>query len=393
VSYTLTPQLRKISVPVGKLILDPNNPRLTTRDEDLHDEVDFLDLDLSEATRSTLCADERYRVSELAKSIRQNGWLPVDSIFVRKYKGEDRYVVLEGNRRIVAIMELKKDEDFCKRRPEVAEKFENLEVMEVIDDLPDQEIKKKITYLLGVRHHGSLRKWTPFAQADNIYRRYAELAGQDLDSLIWDEGVGQEVADALSIDVKLIRERLMVYRAMRQVNACPESAGGVKDRHYSLFEGALCTRRNSELRKFIAQDQRSFLVSQEGIARLINLCQFQVDDRKGAPVDDPHEWRSLENILKEKNEDRRKQMLQEVERDHRTPSDVWAERARELTKLTWEGWLAEVNAILGGYGLGGKYDRDQARDAVRRLIGVIDSLDSMDERLEKGNSRVDKRNS
>ena len=39
----LAPKLQKIKVETKKLILDPNNPRLTTRKEDQFDEADFLD--------------------------------------------------------------------------------------------------------------------------------------------------------------------------------------------------------------------------------------------------------------------------------------------------------------------------------------------------------------
>jgi hypothetical protein len=95
----LTPELKKIIVKYDRLVLDPNNPRFITRKEDRLDEEDFLEQDLSQITSGKLFPRQKdeYKIEELVNSIRQNGWLPVDNIFVRKLIGHDKYfVVLEG---------------------------------------------------------------------------------------------------------------------------------------------------------------------------------------------------------------------------------------------------------------------------------------------------------
>src|SRR5581483_5564920 len=100
---TLAPNLQKISVDFKRLILDPNNPRFTTRKEDTIGEEHFVDLDISGQTEKKMAPNDgdRYKIAELVNSIKQNGWLPVDSIFVRKLDGEaNRYVVLEGNKEV-----------------------------------------------------------------------------------------------------------------------------------------------------------------------------------------------------------------------------------------------------------------------------------------------------
>src|ERR1017187_9634791 len=104
---TLAPKRQTIKVKYGQLILDPNNPRFVTRKEHEVPEEEFLNLDLAGATRDKLFpAADTYNIEQLVNSIRQNEWLPVDHIFVRKYKPDStRYVVLEGNRRVVAIRE------------------------------------------------------------------------------------------------------------------------------------------------------------------------------------------------------------------------------------------------------------------------------------------------
>ena len=251
-SNSLAPKLRKITIPSGKLIFDPNNPRLVTRKEDLNDEQDFADGNLQVATSERLrdqSGKDEHRIKQLARSIRENGWVPVDFIFVRKHAKTDQYVVLEGNRRVAAIWSITSDDNADKA---LKQSLKEIEVMEIIDDIPDSELQRKISYLLGVRHHGSLVKWTPFAQAHNIHERYLELAEQDWESFGWNQDTGQDIADALSIPLPVVKDRLGVYRAMRQIGSTPEvqdGPGGMKDRYYSVCEEALKKAKKRKLNK------------------------------------------------------------------------------------------------------------------------------------------------
>lgn len=373
---SLAPKLRKRVVPSGKLILDPNNPRLVTRDEDCHDEVDYPDGNLQDTVIGKLRGDE-YRIKELESSIRQNGWLPVDFIFVRQHSDGEHYVVLEGNRRVTAIRDILSDETADE---DLRRSLKAIDVMEILDDLPPEELRRKISYLLGVRHHGSLVKWTPFAQADNIYSRYIEASAQDWESFTWDTAYGQQVADALSISLQEVEERLRTYRAMRQIGNVPEvenSQGEMKDRCYSVC-AELLLRKTRKVNEYIPQDPVTFLLDDEGVRRFDNLCHFSEPNRDGAPIRNPQEWRKFENILREEDDERREQMLHEVEVEKRCPSDVWAERAAELQKLQWDKWLLKVNAILKAVTLADDLESEEAKAVVRRLVQLIKELDQRD---------------
>ena len=372
---SLVPKLVKRTVPIGKLILDPNNPRLITRDEDCHEEKNFLDGDLQKATADRIDAE---KIDQIVDSIQQNGWLTVDHIFVKKHLNSQYYVVLEGNRRVAAIRKIRQKEGVDEK---LLKLLEYIEVMEIVDDLPDDQLRKKISYLLGVRHHGSLIRWTAFAQAHNIYKRYFELTSQDWDSFRWDSDVGQMIADALSIPVDRVEDRLQVYRAMKQVGDAPrvrDSPGEVKGRYYSLFEEVFLGRKKKKLNSYISQDPDTFIVDDMGVERLINLCHFDIAKRDGAPIQNPQEWRKLEQILNEEDEGERKRMLREVEEDKRPPSHVWAERAVELKKLQWDRWLLKVNSILKLVTLGDDLTSQEARTTVKRLVSLIYELDKRD---------------
>ena len=371
---SLVPKLAKKLLPIGKLILDPNNPRLITRDEDCHEEKDLLDGDLQKETADRIDAE---KIDQIVDSIRQNGWLPIDHIFVKKHLDGQYYVVLEGNRRVAAIRNIRQDAKVDKK---LRESLDKIEVMEIIDELPDDQLRKKISYLLGVRHHGSLIRWTAFAQAHNIFKRYLELTNQDWDTFRWKPDIAQHIACALSIPLSRIEDRLQVYRAMKQVGDVPnvrKSLGEVKGRHYSLFEEVFLGR-NKKLNGYIRQNAESFIVDDEGVERLINLCHFDIPEREGAPIQNPQEWRKLELILWEDDEGERKRMLREVEVDKRPPSHVWAERAVELKKIQWDRWLLKVNSILKLVTFGDDLTSQEAKTAVKRLVSLISDLDKRD---------------
>lgn len=372
----LIPKLKEITVDPFKLILDPNNPRLITKDDDRRDPDSAIDF--SPETQKRM-SHANYKIDEIKKSIRENGWLPVDYIFVRKIGDTGRYLVLEGNRRVTAIRSLLEDDD-TDLSEGLRTSLEQIQVMEIVDDLPEDQIRKKITYLLGVRHHGALKKWTPFAQAENIYQRYMEELSEA--SFSWNADVAEQVANALSIDAtKDVKERLRVYVAMKQladtevlkqaVEADPKA--GMKDRYYSVCQEV--TSNPKKYGSYIKQDQGDFQLDDEAVDRMINLCHFDQPSRRDAPISNPQEWRKLKEILNDSNEIEREKNLQRIEVDKEKPSDVWAERSVQLQKLQWDQWLNKVHTILKRVTFD-DLDAQGAPAVAKRLALVIDTLDS-----------------
>lgn len=376
----LAPKLKKINVKYERLVLDPNNPRFITRKEDLIAEEHFLEQDLAQITSGKLYSGPKdtYKIAELVNSIKQNGWLPVDCIFVRKLTGQDGYyVVLEGNRRVIAIRQIMKDPD---AKAALKESLESIEVMEVIDSGSPEELERKISYLLGVRHHGSLKKWTPFAQARNIYTMYLEVAKQTPETFEWNGRCGQKVAHMLSIQLDEVESRLKVYRVMFQIGNTPavkDSPGGMKDRYYSICAEPLLSPRK-KLGAYVKQNPGTFLLEDEGVLRMNKLCHFNEPNREKAPLHNPQEWRYLDKILADEDAEKKDVNLKKVEEDKEHPSDVWAERAMELFKPTWSKWLLQVASILKRVSLGDDFSSDKAKQTAMRLCTLIDKLDQRD---------------
>lgn len=380
---SLAPTLEKITVKPTQLILDPNNPRFMTHRDDKVDEDNLLDPDQSSRTKDKIFPNgvkgkDPYKIQQLVNSIQMNGWLPVDYIFVRRYQPNSKYfVVLEGNRRVTAIREILESKE---SRPDIKAELQTIDVMEVLDNGSDDDLQKKITYLLGVRHHGSLVRWTPFAQARNILTRYLEVASQTATSFKWKKEQGEEVANAFSIEVGEVEERLRVYRAMEQIGNSPivkDSAGGMKDRYYSLVAEPLISPRK-KLNEHIKQDPTTFLLTDEGVSRMNNLCQFNEPGRGDPPLSSPQEWRYLDRILDDPDAVERAKNLKRVEEAKEKPSDVWADRAAQMFPPEWDKWLMQVNTILKGINLSADTDSPQAKAAAQKILDLILKLDAMD---------------
>ena len=302
----------------------------------------------------------------------------------------DYYLVLEGNRRLVALRELLEQEDQLARDyPDVLASIQSIDVLEIIDDIPEEELQEKISYLLGTCHHGSHKNWSPFARAKGIYERYLQISGQQDKSFRYEKGYGDAVASLLSIEEKEVAERIRVYKLMSQLaqdaRMKEKRSGGIIDRYYSLILGAIKTS-SQQLRSYISYNPSSFELTAEAIDRMINLCNFDgTRDRKSArepggadhppAMINPKQWGFLAKILEDEDQSERTANMELVEVQHQPPEEVWARRHANLTKLTWTKWLQQVLGILKPVSMGTDFDDKAA-------IGCIDDLSALTDELE-----------
>ncbi|WP_162149153.1 ParB/Srx family N-terminal domain-containing protein, partial [Asticcacaulis benevestitus] len=99
-AHPVTPRvITKIST--DELRLDPRNPRL-------YNGKSFNDN--SEEHELVKALSDHADLDELIKSISENGYLSIEPLVIIKYKGDDKFTVLEGNRRLAALKILKSPE-------------------------------------------------------------------------------------------------------------------------------------------------------------------------------------------------------------------------------------------------------------------------------------------
>ena len=393
---SLAPELKKISIDVGKLLLDPNNPRLFSREEARIPLNKVMDPGVQDNTLKRLFPKndkDRFKIDELVRSIRENRYVPEAGgyIFVRRLERTDYYLVLEGNRRLVALRELLAETDsLVKEKPGVLASIKTIDVLEIIDDIPEEQLQEKISYLLGTCHHGSHKNWSPFARAKGIYERYLDISGQNDETFKYERQYGEKVASLLSIEVKEVSERLEVYKAMSQLALDPrmkeKKNGAIIDRYYSLILGAIKTS-SKKLRGYIPRDPNSLEMMPEAIDRMINLCNFDGTRGRNSPREpdgepyppamiNPKQWSFLAKILEDEDDTEKPKNLELVEEQHQPPEEVWARRHAALTKLTWSKWLEQAMGILTPVNIGTDFNDKSAKACINDLSALADKLEA-----------------
>lgn len=366
------PKLRPITVAPQKLLLWPNNPRLWARPGETFAEADFIDPGVQQKTRDGM-NQKAFQIPELKASLRRNGYVPVDYIFVRAYGSGGHYLVLEGNRRVTAITQVLEEEDLPEQ---IRASMESLECMEITNDLADDELERMISRLLGMRHHGALKNWTPFARAAHGHSRYLSVSNQTDESFVWDEDVAEQVADGLSITKKNLREFLASYRSMSTLSSHPSisEVGGIEDKHYSLVSDSL-VKGSPALREYLPIDPETLSPAPETVEKLDRLCSFSSGpDRPDAAIREPSDWRAFGKILADEDRQKRDQMLSRVTESAENPRDVYNDRERELRREDWSSWLEAVVQVVQGIELGGIEGSEEEIEVVRQLDEVLNAL-------------------
>lgn len=160
----------KAGVPVKLLLLDPQNPRFEA--PAAVDEAMFDTQGAQDATKAQL-GQKQFGVQDLADSIRQIGFLRVDNVVVREFVSlgttgmdtEQKYVVVEGNRRVAAVKSILDDK---LRKPitlELEESIAKLDVLVLKPELCGMSLRDALDVVQGVRHISGVRGWGPYQQA------------------------------------------------------------------------------------------------------------------------------------------------------------------------------------------------------------------------------------
>jgi hypothetical protein len=102
---------------------------------------------------------EPYYAGALVDSLVENGFIDYEPLVVKR--SGDRFVVVEGNRRLAAIKEIRANLDKFPNRKSDLDKIPVL----VFPDKPDGQQQEEMRVYLGVRHLLGFREWPPFSKA------------------------------------------------------------------------------------------------------------------------------------------------------------------------------------------------------------------------------------
>jgi hypothetical protein len=184
------PESLLLHVHPDKLEFDPQNPRfgglLSQKTPDQLQEAIF---------------GEPYYASELVDSLVENGFIDYEPLVVKK-KEKDRFVVIEGNRRLAAVRHIR---SHLEQYPDRKSDLEEIPVL-VFPDSADNQLENAMRVYLGVRHLLGFREWPPLSKAIFLERESKNEGGLD------------RIIKEVRITKQQVRRFLIPYRLLQKAS-------------------------------------------------------------------------------------------------------------------------------------------------------------------------------
>lgn len=242
---TIYKELTPESIPLENIYLDPNNPRFTSLDwnEVADDKID--DINIQKAVQQKLI--DNFSIDRLIMNIETNGFLPIDRIVVKAFK-QDKYVVLEGNRRICAAKVLKR----CHEENPVTVSEDVIASFQTIDCLIYTGTDQQPAWIFqGLRHIMGLQDWSAFNKAKLLVQ------------LMEDEGLTlTEVGKKFGLTAFGAGQWVRGYYAFKR--ACEETdyTREVDERAYPYFQ-EIFSRSNTAFREWLKWNDTEYKFEDE----------------------------------------------------------------------------------------------------------------------------------
>jgi len=217
-----------LSVRLDELLLDPNNPRFSELGEELNtvSEARFAD-DKVQANAFDRMKNPMFDVAELRDTIKTIGFLPMDRIVVREWKGPSeapkKYVIVEGNRRVAALKWLKDLHDTGKETFD-DQKLKNITEFQCLLLQTDLAPASATLILPGLRHVSGVKEWGAYQKAKAVHAlRKSGLSPQ-------------EAAQSLGLSTRAANTAYRCFLALEQMKADEEYGEHAEPKMYTFFD-------------------------------------------------------------------------------------------------------------------------------------------------------------
>ncbi|WP_128972302.1 hypothetical protein [Burkholderia pseudomallei] len=237
----LTGQLRDEMLPLDQLYLDPNNPRFVDSNWQLVPESTFSDAEVQDRTMRRMNAN--FGIDKLRLNMEVNGYLPIDRVIVREFQ-DNKYVVLEGNRRICAA---KMMGDFAIDGSAISDEVK--ESLKQIPVLVYTGADQNAAWIFqGLRHIAGVEDWSAFNKAKLLVEQMEE------------EGLGlTEVGRRFGLTAHGAGQWVRGYYAFKQAQESSDYVAEVTEQAYPYFQ-ELFSRSNTAVREWLgwSEAERTF---------------------------------------------------------------------------------------------------------------------------------------
>ncbi|MEO5359893.1 MAG: ParB/Srx family N-terminal domain-containing protein [Nitrospirota bacterium] len=362
--------LQPLDLKITDLLLDPNNPRfaeLGEKDSKVQ-ENRYAEPKVQQSTQKKM-QEAIFGVSELRDTIKILGFLPIDKIVVRRWRGlpevSNKYVVIEGNRRVAALKWLLELHDTGKENftDEQLKNFNNLNVLLLDDDDPSSI---NILVIPGLRHVSGIKEWGPYQKAITIYE--LRESGHS----------AQDAAQSLGLSVISANRLWRSYLALEQMKADEEFGEQTDSKKYSYFEEIL---KLPKLKNWLnwSDIERKFL-NTEGLREFYSWIVGEPDDDLTPKLPRAQDIRDLGKIFDDHT------AMNELRSHNGTIAKAVAKHDYEHTE-DWKLILTKAASALGEI----KVDTVQkfTEDDIATLDNLLNHINKVKDYYERLTGRVD----
>ena len=214
---------------LGQILIDPNNYRfIDLPDYKMVSEKRFHEATVQNNTETLIEKDGRDELRVLKESVLTNGYIPLERIVVTPYLyQEGRYLVVEGNRRIVAMRRLVRDAEHGVDVPlGLVKSFEEIPCIILEPSDPDFSLMRQT--LMGLRHISGIKEWGGYQSAKLL----VEIVNTQNVSIA-------DAASRIGLDSREAKRRYRAFQALSQMQANEDFRIYYEPKMYRLFLEAL----------------------------------------------------------------------------------------------------------------------------------------------------------
>ena len=318
-------EFERLTVSADELLIDPNNPRyFDLRDHQPVNVDRYVEEQIQVEAISKLAPDVR----DLRRSILANGFMQFESIVVKDYPhAEGKYLVVEGNRRVVAILGIRRDF----HRGILPERYHAVAAsLDALDVLLFQGTEAEEKIIQGIRHVAGPREWKTYQQA--------LLVKELRDSM---DIEFEEIQDSLGLGPTIVRRVYNTLKAFEQMQDDDEY-GDLADRGlFSLFQEML---RSPVIRGWLDWSDTSLefrnSANRKNMYRVI-VGEPMAEDGANPTISNPPDMRIFGRIL---GHERKERVLERLIEGELSVAQAWAILEPGLTP--WQQSVATVAEAL-----------------------------------------------
>ena len=255
---------------IDDLLLDPTNPRLGRR---------VASPKLSQEKVLDIMSD--WTLDELAESFLMSGFWPQEAVITVKEKlyGQSHFVVVEGNRRLAALKNLKMAVDGKQPSKYWTGLVAGKTVPKALfDSVPYILVanRKDVSSYLGFRHVTGIKEWNPAEKAEYI----AKLIDDDNLSF-------EDVRKQIGSKAPTVRQHYISYRLLLQMEQQEDVSIEAVEEKFSVLYLSL---RTQGVQKYLHIDiqappeKAKTPVPKAHLENLVNFSRWLFGDDKHAPL-------------------------------------------------------------------------------------------------------------